>query len=159
MLWSTWNILTKNLEDVKRLCFAILSSKELLMGLLLLLGFTLDVTAGWFRGSHVELGWRGVYEHKVVLTRIVIHILLYVIVGLLNVYELLSLEIVIINCCVVIIVILYLDVLGLGALSLLTNWRAWVLAFTSHLRAHVRAWRRRTEYLVIWHEEIVEVVL
>ena len=70
------------------------------------------------------MGWRGVYEHKVVLTRIVIHILLYVIVGLLNVYELLSLEIVIVNCCVVIIVILYLDVLGLGALSLLTNWRA-----------------------------------
>ena len=103
---------------------------------------------------------RSSIDHKeVVLTSVIVDVLLNIVVGILNIVELLLLEVIVVYRCVVIVVILYLDVLScLGALGLLLYWGA-MLLFTSHLGTHVGAWRRGAKDLFVWHEEIVEVVL
>jgi hypothetical protein len=91
---------------------------------LLRISHTLLVRIGRIRGSiasrrHVEL-WRSIDHNEVVLTCVIIDVLLNIVVGLLNVVELLLLEIIVVYRGMIIVVILNLDVLScLGALGLL----------------------------------------
>lgn len=107
---------------------------------------------------HREL-LRSIDHNEVVLTCVIVDVLLNIVVGILNIVELLLLEIIVVYRCVVVIVILYLDVLScLGTLGLLLYWWA-MLLFASHLGTHVRARRWGAKDQFVWHKEIVEVVL
>jgi hypothetical protein len=92
---------------------------------LLRISHALLVRIGRFRGAiasrrHVKLLWRSIDYYEVVLTCVIVHVLLNIIVGLLNVVELLLLEIIVVYRGMIIVVILNLDVLScLGALGLL----------------------------------------
>ena len=164
MLETCWHLLPKNLEDIERsllisLLILVVGGKELLMRLpfsfLLLLAIAGVAATRW----HVEL--RGSINHdEVILTRVIIHILLYIIVGLLNIIELLRFEVIIVYRGVIVIVILNLDVLGgLSALGLVLNWRTNALFLTAHLGAHVRAWGGGAKDLIVCNKEVVEIIL
>jgi hypothetical protein len=162
MLGARWNLLPEDLEDIEWLLaplLLIVGSEELLMSLLLLV-FRLAAAGVTATRGHVEL-WRRIDHHKVVLARVIVHIFLYVVVGLLNIIELLCFEIVVVYRRVVVVVILYLDVLSCLAWECLR----WELArgvhflFPVHLRRHVWGGRWRPKYLVIGDEKIVEIVL